>query len=455
MRVKTHKQSGKRMGVFMDYKNNYKDKNRVSRRFGLLVLFLCVMIILTQGTIFANHVNIITIEGPITPVTAKYISDILEKSERDGAMALIIEMDTPGGLLESTWSIDKQLLSADVPVIVYISPSGGRAASAGVFISYAAHKVAMAPSTNIGSAHPVTMSGKDTSKVMMEKITNDAVAHIKGLAEKRGRNAVWAEDAVRKSVSITEKEALELGVIDFVAENLGDLLEQLEAKTIELPDRNAILHTRLTETRRIPMNWRYKILDKISHPNIAYLLMLAGIMGIFFELQNPGAIFPGVLGGISLILAFFALQVLPLNASGILLILLAVLFFILEINITSYGLLTIGGIVSMLLGSLMLFRTPEIKVSLSIIIPAVLGTAAFFIFAIGLGLRAQMKKAATGKKGIIGEIGEVVNTLNPEGQVSVHGEVWKAVSTEEIKKGEKVEVVEIKDLELRVRRVNP
>lgn len=421
------------------------------RRSSFIFLLFSVLGITAART---QHVDVIVVDGPITPVTAKYISDGVNRAERDDAECLVIKMDTPGGLMQATWSIDKKLLAAGVPVVVYIAPSGGRAASAGVYISYAAHIVAMAPSTNIGSAHPVTMGGQDSSKVMMEKVTNDAVAHIKGLADRRGRNAIWAEDAVRKSVSITEKEALEKGVINLIAEDMDDLLTQLDGKKVELKREEVTLRTKRAEVMYHPMNWRYKILDKISDPNIAYLLMLAGIAGIFFELKSPGTIFPGAIGGISLILAFFALQVLPINAAGILLILLAVVFFILEIHITSFGLLTIGGIVSMTLGSLMLFRSAELKVSLGVIIPAVLATAAFFVVALGLGLRAQMKKATTGEKGIIGERGEVIKALSPEGQVSVHGEIWKAVSSEKIRKGEKVEVVGVEGLVLRVRKLS-
>ena len=342
--------------------------------------FMLLSLAIMSGPLLADHVDLIIIDGPITPVTAKYIGDALGRAERDGAECLIIQMDTPGGLMQSTLSIDKDLLADKVPVVVYVAPRGGRAASAGVFISYAAHFVAMAPSTNIGSAHPVTMAGKDTSTVMLEKVTNDAVAHIKGLAENRGRNKVWAEAAVRESVNITEKEALEMGVINFIASDLEELLDQLDGEEVRLKDDDVVLRTDRAEVRRYPMNWRYKILDKISDPNIAYLLMLAGIMGIFFELRSPGAIFPGAIGGISLILAFFALQVLPINAAGILLILLSIVFFILEIHVISFGLLTIGGIVSMTLGSLMLFRSAELRVSLGVIIPAVLTVAACFIF---------------------------------------------------------------------------
>jgi membrane-bound serine protease (ClpP class) len=416
-------------------------------------IMLCFILIIFTRSLYAEHVDIITIDGPITPVIAKYIDDAINMAGKNDAECLIVEMDTPGGLLQATLKIDKRMLSSEVPVIVYISPSGGRAASAGVFISYAAHVVAMAPSTNIGSAHPVTMGGQDTSKVMMEKVTNDAVAHIKGLAKKRGRNIEWAEEAVRKSVSITEKEAFEKNVINIIADNIIHLLEQLDGKNIDLLENEKILKTKNVEIRRYPMGWRYQILNKISDPNIAYILMMLGIMGLFFELQNPGGILPGVLGAIFLILAFFALQVLTINAAGLLLILLGILFFILEVNIPSFGILTIGGVVSMLLGSLMLFKSPAMKVSLSVIIPLVIITALFFVLGLSMALRTRLTKATTGKQGLIGEEGVVVNALNPEGQITVHGEVWRAESTDNIKKGEKVKVIDVLGLLLKVKKI--
>jgi membrane-bound serine protease (ClpP class) len=418
------------------------------RRVLLSGLFLSGL--LMQTPLEAGHIEWAKIDDAITPVTAKYIGDAVRHAEKSGAECLIIEMDTPGGLMQATWTIDKILLASKVPVIVYVSPSGGRAASAGVFISYAADLVAMAPSTNIGSAHPVSMGKQDTSQVMMEKVVNDAVAHIKGLADQRGRSIEWAEEAIRESVNITEKEALEKGVINLIARDSRELLDQLHGIIIPRNDGDLTLQTRGAEIRNFPMHWQYKILDKISNPNIAYLLMLAGMAGIFFELRSPGAIFPGAIGAISLILAFFALQVLPINAAGILLILLAIVFFILEVQITSYGLLTIGGLITMTLGSLMLFRTPEFRVSLTIIIPAVLCTAAFFVVALGLGMRAQMKKATTGQKGLIGETGTVIRPPAPEGQVAVHGEIWKAVCKEKLKKGDPVKVTAVEGMVLTV-----
>ncbi len=401
---------------------------------------------------FANTAHVIDVGGAITPVTAKFILDHVKTAEEENATCLILKLDTPGGLLDATLDIDKGFLAANVPVIVYISPRGGRAASAGVFISYAAHLVAMAPSTNIGSAHPVSLVGKDSSKVMMDKVVNDAVAHIRGLAEERGRNADWAELAVRESVNITEEEALQENVIDFIAENLDDLLNQLDGQTVQLADEEIILSTKHIRIEDRKMNWRYKILDKISDPNIAYILMLLGGLGLFFELQNPGTILPGVVGAVCIILFLFSTQVLSINLAGFLLILLAIVFFILELNIPSFGLLTIGGVTSMILGSIMLFKAPSVNVSLGIILPAAVATAAFFLFAIGLGLKAQRKKPASGEKGMIGETGIAIKTLNPEGQISVHGEIWKAVASESIKKGEKVQVQSVNGLTLHVKR---
>ena len=431
-----------------------KIKNAIHKESRILGVLAFLAPMLWVGSIPSSAetlVEVLSIEGAITPVTAKYLVEAIQKAEENGAECLIVEMDTPGGLMEATWQIDKAILASRTPVVVYISPSGGRAASAGVYISYAAHVVAMAPSTHLGSAHPVTMGGQDSSKTMMEKITNDAVAHIKGLAEKRGRNVQWAEEAVRKSVSITEKEALEKGVVEIVSKDLMDLLDRLDGRTVKLDGgTEKILRTKGAKIQHSAMDWRYRILDKISNPNIAYILMTLAGMGLFFELSNPGAILPGIVGGICLVLTFFAFQMLSVNASGVLLILLALLFFIIEVKINSHGLLAIGGIVSMFLGSLMLFKSPEMRVSLGIIFTVVLCTAAFFIFALTLAARAHRRKVTTGSQGLVGEIGTVVEALHPEGKISVHGEIWMAVSKKAVKKGEKTVVDEVDGMVLKV-----
>jgi membrane-bound serine protease (ClpP class) len=405
-------------------------------------------------------VHVIQVESIITPVSAEFITKSVERAQNENVQCLIIELDTPGGLLESTRQITKSFLAADVPIVLYVSPSGARAASAGVFITYAAHLAAMAPSTNIGAAHPVNIGGgADTSSVMNDKVTNDAVAQVKALAEKRGRNIEWAESAVRQSVSITEKEALQLNVVNFLSPYVDSLLVQIDGVEVEIASGKRVLATANATIIRREMNFRYRILEKISNPNIAYILMMLGIYGIFAEISNPGAIFPGVLGAIFLILAFFALQTLPVNYAGLLLILLALVLFILEVKITSYGLLTIGGVVSMLLGSLMLIEQPpdnflpEISISISLIITMVTMTAGFFIFAFSMALKTHFKKVTTGSEGLVGEKGVAQTKISPEGNVTIHGEIWKAIGDQVIKKGDRVRVVSVDGLTLKVEKL--
>jgi membrane-bound serine protease (ClpP class) len=412
---------------------------------------------LADTTGSSRQVHVIRINGPINPLAAEYITDSIENATDAEAECLIIELDTPGGLMESTRLITKAMLASEIPVVIYVSPSGARAASAGVFMAYAAHLAAMAPSTNIGAAHPVNLGGgADSSSTMVEKVTNDAVAQIKAVAEKRGRNVEWAEEAVRKSVSITEKEALAKNVINFIAPNIDSLLKLMNAREVELVNRKITLRTAGAAIIRGEMSWRHKLLDKISDPNIAYLLMMLGIYGIFFELSNPGSILPGVLGGIFLILAFYALQTLPVNWAGLLLILFAIVLFILEIKVTSFGILTIGGVVAMFLGSIMLFSKPTtifepvIKVSLQIIIISTLATAAFFTFTVGLVVKAHRQRATTGREGMMGAIGTALTNLNPEGRVQVHGEIWQAHSEASIEKGEAIKVLSVSGLKVKV-----
>ena len=431
-------------------------------KFLFLPLFLLGIFWLNVHSFASEQpVYVIQVKGIINPVSAKYIVESIDKAEKINAQCLILELDTPGGLMTSMRQITQRFLNSKIPIIVYVYPQGARAASAGVFITYAAHIAAMAPSTNIGAAHPVTIGGgtpgqpADTSgkSTMMEKVTNDAVASIKSLAEKRHRNAKWAEDAVRKSVSVTEKEALDLNVINYIAPTLDSLLAIVDGKKVNLDDHFVVLHTRKAPIIREEMNWRYRILDKLSDPNIAYIFLLLGLYGLIFELSNPGSILPGVAGVIFLILAFFAMQTLPINYAGLSLILFGIVLFILEIKITSYGLLTIGGIISMTLGSLMLFQSPYpfLKVSLGVIVPGVLVTALFFIFAVGIGLKAQIKRPVTGMEGLIGEIGEAITVIGKRpGKVKVHGEIWRAVSDKPIKKGGTVIVDKIDHLTLHV-----
>lgn len=426
----------------------------------LSAVFIAALSLGSGGAATASTVTHIVIDGVINPVAAKYIAESIKIAVADGSQALLIELDTPGGLMASTHVIVKDILAADVPIIVYVSPSGARAGSAGVFVTLAAHIAAMAPGTRIGAAHPVNlgMTGvkEDSSgtSVMDEKILNDTVAFIRSIAEKRGRNAEWAESAVRESKSITEREAIENKVVDLIAPSVDSLLAAVNGDTVMLNLGERVLETEDATIAEHPMSFRYRFLDLISDPNIAYILMLLGIYGLFFELYNPGAILPGIVGGICLILAFFAFQTLPINFAGVLLILFSIILFLLEIKVTSYGMLSIGGVLSLILGSIMLVKSPipALRVSLGVIFPAAIVTVAFFLFAVGMAIRAQAKRPTTGQEGIIGEVGVVEKALKPRGQVLVHGEVWTAEADEDIEVGERVEVVSLSHLVAKVKK---
>jgi membrane-bound serine protease (ClpP class) len=402
-----------------------------------------------------KEVIVISVNGVINPVAAEYIGKNIRKANEKKVEALIIELDTPGGLDTSMRNIVKDIIGSGVPVVVFVSPSGSRAASAGVFITMAAHIAAMAPGTNIGAAHPVGLGGK-MDKTMAEKATNDAAAYIKSLAERRGRNAKWAEDAVRKSISSTESEALKEHVIDLVTKDINSLLTDIDGRKVQTVFGEKVLHTRNAVVIREEMGFRQKILNLISDPNIAYILMLLGFYGLFFELTNPGSIFPGVIGGISLILAFYSFQTLPVNYAGLLLIILAIILFVLEVKIVSHGVLTIGGIIAMIIGSLMLFESPSpfMKLSLYIILPAVLITALFFTLTIRLAYKAYKRKPVTGSEGLIGEVGVAGTDISKdEGMVLLHGERWAAYSDEPISKGEKIVIEAVSGLKVKVRKL--
>jgi membrane-bound serine protease (ClpP class) len=415
------------------------------------LLFAFLLTAITSSNSAAD-VIVIKSEGVVNPVMSEFISKSIDDAVKDSADLLVIELDTPGGLDTSMRSIVKKIIASEIPVAVYVSPSGARAASAGVFITIAGHVAAMAPGTNIGAAHPVGVGGK-MDKTLAEKAENDAAAYIRSLAEKRGRNAEWAEEAVRKSVSITGEEALELNVIDLIAPDLKTLLERIDSMVVETALGEHTIKSRDLQIRHREMNLRHKVLDILSDPNVAYLLMLLGFYGIFFELTNPGAIFPGVIGAISLIIAFYSFQTLPVNYAGLLLIITAIILFVLEIKVTSFGLLTIGGIISMTIGSLMLFESPLpfFKLSLKVILPAVILTTLFFSLTVWLALKAYRRKPATGPEGLLGMEGEARTDVFKEGMVFVHGELWKAWSDVEIKEGQEIIVEKVKRLRLKVR----
>ncbi len=402
-----------------------------------------------------QSIVILNLQEAITPLTAAKIKEALRKAETLGAEALIIELDTPGGLVTSTRKIVKMILNAEVPVVVYVYPPGAQAASAGTFILLAAHVAAMAPGTNVGAAHPVTM-GQKMDEEMSKKAENDLAAFARSLAKLRGRNADWAEKAVRESVSVTAEEALKLKVIDLVAENLSELFSSLEGRKVQLMQKKVVLHTKRVRIVRLKEDFRNRILRLITNPNIAYILLMLGLAGIYFELSHPGAILPGVVGALCLILAFYAMHLLPVNYAGLILIFLAGLFFFLEIKITSYGLLALAGFISLVLGSLMLFeRNPEgLKISYQVLIPVLTSMALFLAGVTYLAVKAVRQKPTTGPEGLIGERGRTISAVGPQGgQVFVHGEIWQAKSTEEIPPGEEVIVMKIKGFTLEVKPV--
>lgn len=413
-------------------------------------LFIYILLLFFPVVISAQNIISIQIDGSINPASAAFISSAIEKATIEKAPCLIIRLNTPGGLLKSTRVIVSSILSSPVPVVVYVSPSGAHAGSAGVFITMAGHVAAMAPGTNIGAAHPVNMQGSMDS-TMNSKTTNDAVAFIKTIAGKRNRNLQWAEDAVRNSVSITEDEALAKNVVDVLAADEQELLKKINGKQVKLNNTMVTLNTTGATVVVLEMSFVEKLLDKISDPNIAYILMMLGFYGILFELYSPGAVAPGVVGGICLILGFYSMHTLPLNYAALALIIFGIVLFILEISIVSHGLLSIGGVIAIGLGSLMLIRTTSglefIKISKSVIITTTAFTALFFAGLITLAIKGQKTKTVTGMEGMIGEIGEVLLPLQPAGTIKVHGETWKAHSSSgPISSGSKVRVMEVKDL---------
>ncbi len=418
----------------------------------LIALLLCSLPLSLAGD---KHIKILRIGESINPGTAAFLARGAKQAVEEEAVLLVVELDTPGGLVTSMRTMIKTIMNTPIPVVVFVSPSGAQAASAGVFVVMAADIAAMAPGTNIGAAHPVVAGGKDMDETMNTKVVNDLVAFIKSIATKRGRNAEWAEEAVRKSVSITAEEALEIKVIDLVARDMDELLLKLEGWSVQTKEGEKKLALKGLPAETVEENLRDKILKTISNPNIAYLLMLIGMAGLYFELSHPGVIFPGVIGGISLILAFYAFQTLSVNYAGVLLIILGAILFLLEIKVTSYGMLSVGGVICLTLGSVMLFNTgtPGVRISWSVLIPAVLVISGFFMTVAFLAVRAHMTRPRTGDQGLIGEIAVAKEPLAPEGKVFVHGELWNATSEEIVPVGDKVEVIGVENLWLKVRKI--
>jgi len=412
------------------------------------MVLAALFFVLTAGTASAaDKVYHVRVADPIGPAVSGFVARAIDKAESAGAVCTIIELDTPGGLVDSMRDIIQSIFGSLHPVVVYVSPAGARAASAGAIIALAADVAAMAPGTNIGAAHPVGVGGGEGDETMAEKAVNDMAAYARSIAERRGRNVDWAERAVRESVSITEGEALREDVIDMVAPDLDALLELLDGWKV--PEKGT-LQLENPELVEVEQDLRTRVLKTISDPNIAYILMMIGLVGLYFELSNPGAILPGAVGGLCLILAFFGFQTLPVNTAGVLLILLSLLFFFLELNISSFGLLGLAGLVSLALGSFMLYEHPAFQVSWQVVVAGVLFVGGFFILAAALVVRSHMSRPRTGADGLEGLEGVVRRELNPAGKVLLRGELWNARSETVLEPGQRVRVVGVKGLTLDV-----
>lgn len=438
----------------------YQEGNGSARHKYIEIGFVAAIFLLLASApcrLNAADILVIDVKDAISPPVASYVMESIDDAVKSNRMAVIIRMDTPGGLDTAMRDIIQKELNAKIPVIVYVSPKGARAASAGALITLASDIAAMSPGTNIGAAHPVGIGGSEgkdaKDSTMTAKVTNDAVAYARSIAKERGRSEQWAEDIVLKSISTPAREALSKGVIDIVAQDMDDLLKQLDGRKIKKNLNTFILNTKYANLVEKPMGFRERLFSTLSNPNIAYILMLIGLAGIYFELSSPGAILPGVIGGIALILAFFAFQTLPVNYAGVGLILLAVIMFIAEIKVPSYGLLTVGGIISMVLGSLLLFRTPELyaQVSYALILPVTLFFATFFAATIYLVVKVQRTSSKLGMEAMNGEIAEVY-TWNEDGtgKVFCHGEYWNANGPSLLRQGDHVKVVGLSGMELTV-----
>ena len=416
----------------------------------ILLLFMLVCTVTASAA--QPRIGVVTIRGPINPVVADHLRRSVDEAQRNGEHLLLVEMDTPGGLDTAMREIVKSLFGSRVPVVVHVAPSGARAASAGAVIALAADVCAMAPGTNIGAAHPVSMGGKP-DPVMEAKIVNDAEAYIEGIAVKRGRNPELAKRMVRESISISAEKGLEGKVVDLLAADRTDLLAKLDGWRLQRSGETITIRTAGASLVSHEMTTREKILDVISNPNVAYILMMLGILGLFFELSTPGVIVPGVIGAICLILSSYALQTLPVNFAGVLLILLALILFFAETQIVSHGVLAIGGIVALLFGSLLLFPSPEpaLRISRGVLFSTVAVTGGLFVFIVSRSIQVHRRRPTTGNEGLIGEWGVADTDLAPEGKVAVHGEYWDAWSEQPVSRGERVQVVDVKGLRLKVR----
>jgi membrane-bound serine protease (ClpP class) len=438
------------------------------RIFIIVYFFVFLTLALDSRSDSDKKIILIEIDGTINPATLDYIRTAIEHAEKNSAEALVVLLDTPGGLLTSTKEIVKLILNSPVPVVIYVSPSGATATSAGVFITLSAHIAAMAEGTSIGAAHPVMISpggggernedNKEDSerKKFSEKVENFASSFIESIAQKRKRNAKWAIEAVRSSASITETEALNKNVIDIVSPDLTELIKKINGRQVDIPSGKKVLNTKGALVERLEMSVKQRLIDTLSTPDIAFLLISLGSLGLLIEFYNPGLIFPGVAGAICLLLGLVSLQILPFNYAGLALLFLSLILFVSEIYVTSYGLLSIGGITSFILGALLLFDTPEsdVRVGFSVVIGATSAIGLFFLYVGYYLLKAQRSRASVGFEGIIGEVGIASTNIEKDGKIFIQGEYWDAESDETIGKGDKVKVIEVKEkFRLKVKKV--
>ena len=396
-------------------------------------------------------VFVATIAAPITPVTAEYLDSAIERAENENATLLVLQLDTPGGLDTSMRQMVQSILKTRLPVVVYVSPSGARAASAGVLITLAADIAAMAPGTNIGAAHPVNVGGGKMDNTMSQKVENDAAAYARSLAANSNRNVEWAESAVRDSAALSSLDALDRKVVEIIASDLQDLLTKIDGREIKKGNSVIVIHTKDAMVTHISMALRHRVLAAISDPTIAYILLMIGMYGIYFELAKPGSIFPGVLGGICLLLGFYALQTLSANYVGVMLILLSLILFFAEMKVQSNGILAIGGIFSMVFGSIMLFNRsadPFLRISWPVLLGTITFSIAFFGVIISLLVRSQFRKAVTGVEGMLGEVGEAVEDFEHKGKIFVVGEFWDVRSDQPVRKGDRVVVKAVEGMTL-------
>ena len=401
----------------------------------------------------SRQVYVMTFRGTINPASADYIVRGISAAEKDRAQAVVIRLNTPGGMMEAMEKIVRKELAAKIPIIVYIAPSGAKAASAGTMITMAANVAAMAPGTSLGAAHPVSALGEKMDKASTQKVVNYAAKYIRSIAEVRGRNADWAESTVRENATLDYTKAVDKKAVDLIARNLGDLLRRIDGRRVVTAAGEVTLRTANAPTHNIDMSAREQFLNVLSDPNFFFILILIATYGIIFELSNPGAILPGVVGGIALIMLLYAMSVLPVSAAGIALIVLSVILFIVDLNVPTHGILTAGGIISFMLGAFMLFdiSSPVFRVSAVVIVGGALITALFFSFLLRLGVKAQKNKIVSGAQGLIGKMGEARTKLDPVGQVFADGTYWVAVTEEGgIKPGDKVKIVGMEGLKVKV-----